>query len=555
MDIIYELLKKISPEKKYSKINLTNHKSINSIWCNEGIDGILKHIIHSKKKEYNSELEIINNYKITFKGETGIFQILGNLPMDLSNLRVALQIIEKDSIKKHRLKIDLFDSNQVQSQCDDLIEKNGFNKSQIQNDFEKLTNLLEDYREKIFEQELNPIEETGIKELTPNLHENAIEKLTNGNVLETIDSLLEQSGIIGEQNNRLLLYIIASSYKMPFPLHGLVQGASGEGKSHLINNIAACMPQEDVLNMTRITSKSLYHYRDNELINKLIIIQDFDGLNDEAKYAFREMQSAKFLSSSTVVKDVFGNPRGKIKLVKAHFASLTTTTKAEIYFDNMSRSIIMGVDESQEQTKRIINFQNKIIAGIDDSEDSQIAKQQLRNFIRVLKKYEVVNPLATKIQLPIEARMLRRLNAHFQCVTTQITILNQYQRKTDYKGRLITTKDDVIKSIELFFNSIMIKIDELDKSTRQFFEKLKLYLLNQPDKNNHLFLAREIRQNLHISKTTTFKYLTLLQELEYIQIVNGSSNRGFKYIVCYWDNMEKQKEKLKIDLIKQLTLL
>ncbi|MEY4963829.1 MAG: hypothetical protein RLZZ323_1148 [Bacteroidota bacterium] len=555
MITIYENLKKIKPEINYSIIQLENKKTINSIWSNEGIQGVLENIIHSKKNLCNSGLDIINNYKITYKGITAIFQVMGNISMDLSNLRIALQIIEKDNPKKHRIKINLFDNNQVQNICDELVEKNGFIKRHIEDDFEKLTNLLEQYREKIIEEEINPTEEIEKKELNPKAHENAIEKLTSKNLIEEIDLLLEQSGIIGEKENRLLLFIIASSYKMLFPLHGLIQGASGEGKSHLINSIAACMPQEDVLNMTRITSKSLYHYRDKELINKLILIQDFDGLNDEAGYAFREMQSAKFLSSSTVVKDAFGNPRGKIKLVKAHFASLTTTTKAEIYYDNMSRSIVLGVDESQEQTLKIINAQNRIMAGIDNKEKSEYAKQLLRNCIRILNSYEVVNPFATKIQLPLEAKMLRRLNFHFQCVITQLTLLNQFNRNKDDEGRLISTKEDIINAIELFFNSIIIKIDDLDKSTRQFFEKLKSYLLLQPDKTNHVFIAREIRTALHTSKTTTFKYLTILNGLEYIQVVNGTSNRGFRYQVSHWDDVIKQKQSIINELNKQIELL
>ena len=231
------------------------------------------------------------------------------------------------------------------------------------------------------------------------------------------------------------------------------------------------------------------------MVNKLILIQDFDGLEEEAQLAFREMQSAKFLSSSTVVKDVFGNIRGKIKRVNAHFASLTATTQAEVYFDNMSRSIVLGVDESHEQTLRIIKAQNMKIAGISDKSSEEQAKQLLRNVMRVLKTYEVVNPYADRISLPIEAKMLRRLNSHFQSFITQITLLHQFQRKTDNKGRLITTKQDVEIAVEIFFNSIFLKVDELDKSTRQFFEQLKGYVKSQANGTTHRFTAKEIRDN------------------------------------------------------------
>jgi len=59
--------------------------------------------------------------------------------------------------------------------------------------------------------------------------------------------------------------------------------------------------------MTRVTSKSFYHYAKEELIDKLLLIQDFDGLNDEAKYAFRELQKSGILCSSTTYKDRNGN--------------------------------------------------------------------------------------------------------------------------------------------------------------------------------------------------------------------------------------------------------
>ena len=175
--------------------------------------------------------------------------------------------------------------------------------------------------------------------------------------------------------------------------------------------------------------------------------------------------------------------------------------------------------------------------------------------MRVLKSYEVVNPFADKLMLPLEAKMLRRLNNQFQGFVSQITILHQYQRKMDSKGRLVATKEDVQKAVDIFFGSIIIKVDELDKSTRQFFELLKGFVKSQPSGTTHKFCTRDIRQELNISKTSAFKYVQLLQELEYIQAVEGSTNKGFKYVVSYWDNMEKLKAKIKADLHNQLEAL
>lgn len=554
METIQQLVQQIKPQIPIRELQLPDGDSLNEMWLKYGTEGISEFLKSDAPSEKPSEgLKIISDYKLSFEGKAGTYLVIGKLSMEMQNMKVSLQIIDRITQRKHRLKIDLFEFAHVQFQCKELSEKQNLDYNTLEADLIRLTDLLEVYREELFEAEVNPIsEQYSAKELTPKASENAMEFLSKPNLLKNIDTLLEQSGIIGEEDNRMMLFVIASGYKMPYLLHALVQGTSGEGKSHLLNSIAQCMPQEDVMNTTRITKKSLYHYQDKELTNKLILIQDFDGLDEEAQFAFREMQSAKFLTSSTVSKDQFGNVRGKLKQVNCHFASLTATTKAEVYYDNMSRSVVIGVDESLEQTLRIVKQQNQKIAGLIDTDKEQQAKELLRNCIRVLKSYIVVNPYADKIMLPLEAKMLRRLNSQFQNFVSQITILHQYQRKTDSKGRLIATKEDILKAVEIFFSAIMIKVDELDGSTRQFFEKMKSYVRKQPKGTTHRFTAREIRQEMNISKSTNFKYFTMLQELEYIQAVEGSVNRGFKYLITHWDDIEKLRTKIKNELTQQL---
>lgn len=557
METLLEELQKLKPKLPISIVELPEGDSLNEIWLKYGMEGVAELIkSDAPTQKPLAELKILSDYKISFEGKAGTYLVIGKLSMEMQNMKVALQIIDHATQRKHRLKIDLFEFAHVQFQCKELSEKQNLDYDSLEADLIRLTDLLEVYREELFETEVNPIsEQYSAKELTPKASENAMEFLSKPNLLKNIDALLEQSGIIGEEDNRMMLFVIASTYKMPNLLHCLIQGTSGEGKSHLLNSIAQCMPQEDVMNTTRITKKSLYHYQDKELTNKLILIQDFDGLDEEAQFAFREMQSAKFLTSSTITKDPFGNVRGKLKQVNAHFASLTATTKAEVYYDNMSRSVVIGVDESLEQTLRIVGQQNKKIAGLIDTDIERQAKELLRNCMRVLKSYVVINPYADKIMLPLEAKMLRRLNSQFQNFVSQITLLHQYQRKTDSKGRLIATKEDIQKAVDIFFSAIMIKVDELDGSTRQFFEKMKGYVRNQPKGTTHRFTAREIRQEMNISKSTNFKYFNMLQELEYIQAVEGSANRGFKYLIVHWDDIEKLRAKIRSEMNNQLSQL
>jgi hypothetical protein len=138
------------------------------MWLNYGADGILELLSNQTGETTNRTLEIQNDYKISYKGKTGTFYFIGNLPMDLGNLRIGLQLVESETGKKHRFKIDLFDTFNVQNQCKELSEKQGFDANLLEADLLQLTDLLEEYRESLFEAEINPItDQFSAKELTP----------------------------------------------------------------------------------------------------------------------------------------------------------------------------------------------------------------------------------------------------------------------------------------------------------------------------------------------------------------------------------------------------
>jgi len=69
---------------------------------------------------------------------------------------------------------------------------------------------------------------------------------------------------------------------MPDTLHALVQGSSGSGKTHLILKVAQLMPPEDTITLTRVTDSSFYNYAENDLVNKLICMEDLDGMKEDA---------------------------------------------------------------------------------------------------------------------------------------------------------------------------------------------------------------------------------------------------------------------------------
>lgn len=367
------------------------------------------------------------------------------------------------------------------------------------------------------------------------------------NLLPNLNQLIEKAGIIGEENSRLLLFLITISYLNKSPLHGIVQGSSGSGKTHIISRIADLMPQEDVLRFTRITESSLYNWGEFDLFQKIIIIEDLDGLKEDALYALREFISNQVLRSSVTIKDKKGNNKSSHKIVKGQFSSLSATTKGELYEDNMNRSFIVAINESEEQTEKIISYQNRRNAGEIDKNEEKLATNFVQKIVRNLKHYEVINPYATQIQLPNNVKNKRRLNEMFQSIIKQITLLHQYQRETK-NNFLVTEIADIENAVEILFESIILKIDELDGSLRQFFEKLKKTFKEDS------FTRFDAMEVTGFKKTQLQFYLNELVRLEYLKQI-GFANKGFKYKISYSDNIQRVRKDLKEAFEKQIKQL
>ena len=109
MEQVKTQLQQLRPELPINFLTLPQGHSMNDMWLNYGVDGIVELLKDTTKEKMSATLQVHNDFKISYKGATGTFYVIGSLPMDLGNLRVSLQIVEHTTAKKHRLRIDLFD--------------------------------------------------------------------------------------------------------------------------------------------------------------------------------------------------------------------------------------------------------------------------------------------------------------------------------------------------------------------------------------------------------------------------------------------------------------
>ena len=504
---------------------------------------------YAKSENLNTE----NPNNISYESVGMRYEIKGSIKPLLDSLKISLQIINIKEGIDYRSKLDLYEYKQIQTTAEAAAEVLHVTKEKIQRDLMILTKLLEHYRNTTTPKNGTERIKTQVNEINTKA---CIEFLKQTNCLTNINKLIGQCGVIGEENTRILLFVIATSYKMKETLHALIQGSSGSGKTRLLKIIGNLIPQEDVKRFTRVTESSFYNYGEYDLVNRFLCFEDIDGLKEEALLALRELMSNDILISSTSQKFDDGNIRSTERTVRGPIASIACTTRGDYYEDNISRSFVIAVDESREQTQRIINYQNQKYAGQINEREEEKTNLFLQNCIRLLKPYKIINPYANKIHLPDDAHKIRRLNEMYQSIVKQITIINQYQRKQDNQGRLITEKEDLQIACEILFESIILKVDELDGSLRQFFEKLKSFVKekNKGSVNGEIsyeFNRFEIMNATGIKKTQQHFYINKLVQLEYLK-QRGFANRGFTYQIAYWDNMQGIRTRIKDSLNTQL---
>lgn len=554
-----------------SSLELPSGEDINSMSLSHD-PGVLEHLLSERKDFFVSSekvtataatvatpvdvlpgLDTSNPYKLCYSTEQVIYYVQGGVSKALDSMKVTLVVERKGNGQKSRNKVDLYEDRQIDKLTREVSERLQLDQSLLETDLHRLTDLLDGYREKEL---APPVTDQGsinsVYPLTEQERSVATTFLKGPDLLERLGEQLGRTGIVGEEKNRLFLLLIALSYKMPETLHALIQGSSGSGKTRLLKQISDCIPPEKVTRLTRVSDKVLYNYPEHYFMNRLLCLEDIDGLSEEAEFAFRELQSNGELNSATSIKLDNGQITSGQKTVKGPIASLACTTRGEIYEDNMSRVFLLAVDESKEQTDRIINYQNDKASGQIDHKKEQETKRFIQNLVRSLEVCEVINPYASKLQLPPDAHKIRRLHDLFLNFVKMITLVHQYQRRKDSKGRLITEICDLETAVDIMFDSIVLKVDELDGSLRQFYERLKFFVLKKD--RQYEFTRFEVREATGVGKTQQHFYMNRLVELCYVQ-QHGHANRGFRYRIAHWDNYGYLRERIKTDLSVQISVL
>lgn len=389
------------------------------------------------------------------------------------------------------------------------------------------------------------------------------------NLIQEITKDIEKCGYIGEEMNKLICYLAMTSRKMEEPLSVLIISGSGAGKSSLQDTLLNLCPEEDLVKLTSLTGRALFYKKECSLSHKVLAIEEEKGA-EEAGYAIRNLITAKKLSIEATIKDIYtGKMTTMENTVKGPTTVFKTTTNPETDPETKTRFITISIDESREQTKRILDYQRYTytMEGYFGKQEKDRIINKHRNFQRLLRPIAVFNPYSKLLTYLDDRLLVRRENPKYMNIINTVAFIHQLQRPTKAKDGIEyieATLEDIEIANELAHNILGKSLDELTVPSKNLLEIIYQMVIEKEratgiNCNEIEFTRREVREYTKWSDYQVKIHIKQLEELEYLILLAANRGKRFSYKLAYNGegqdgsrfvlgliNIEQLKEKMRL---------
>ena len=347
---------------------------------------------------------------------------------------------------------------------------------------------------------------------------------------------LSALGYVGEELNKILLYVCASSRKLPDPISVLILSQSASGKSFLVDSVKRLMPPEDVVAVTSLSDQALNYIDD--LTHKFLVLGEAVH-GDVVEHQIREMLSGKELSRLVTVKDPeTGKMQSRVVRTPVIVSSVMSGTSHAVNPENASRCFLVNTDESREQTERIHTYQRQKYSLERLSDGRAEVERIVRTHHaaqRLLQAVAIVNDFAPLLSFPTALMRTRRDHDRFLDLIACVCYLRQYQKREAHEGGLSFIRcdlEDYRIAYRVMVEGIMSStMRELPTGAVGMYNEIRAWAKREALRQ-HLgaeeltFTQRQIREVTGLSHTWVKYALRELVEYEYLSIVKGGGERS-----------------------------
>lgn len=498
------------------------------------------------------QLQVHNQHFITYQNELFTIDILGGIDLMQIERMVCTLRITYANYPPIRSTLDLYTDNQTDKLIRTICEKWELKLLEVSKVIHEFITELENY--KLERLKYPKGKESSTFEMSDEERRNAKKYLSDKNLIQNLKTDFKHLGILGEDENALILFLSMASHKYENPFSVLCLAKSGIGKSYLLQKLASCMPSGSFSFHTQISENALYYFDSHQLDNKVLFIEDLDWTH-QMLMPLATLQTGGKLIKTRTTKDKDGRLHSTTFEVNAKLC-LIACAYTEKNYENLSLPFLcLYLNHTQNQDVLIMDYQRAMIAGqIDKTVINQTA-QRLKCIISSLENVSVINPYALQIHLPEDIPHPRKTLLLLLDFINVITFFHQHQRTqcvSQSTGEIYIepTPEDIELAFYLLKNSLLRKADDLSASARGFLCWLKKYLT---EAKTTQFTALDIRKAKQIHPRTLNRYLQELNLFHYIQITGGNKYRGgFIYKLTGLNELEPLQNSIETSLKKTL---
>ena len=457
------------------------------------------------------------------------YRLLGVKELFVSNLRVNIRAEKGDMSFIDNS--DLYSARSRTSFSLHLSRLFDVETKRIEKDLVRIVEYLEDERDKSLSSGDEKEYELSEKEIGLGM-----EFLTSENLFDRIVQDTELLGYVGEEINKILIYLAASSRKLDDPISVIVMSESAAGKSYLIDTVRKLIPPEDVVSMTSLSDQALNYLPEEGLKHKFLVMGE--AVHSEVvEHQIREMLSAHELSRLVTTKDEkTGKMTSKLTKKEVIVSAVMSSTDYDLNAENTSRSFVVNTDESTDQTRRIHASQKKKYS----TERLEVRKNRIPEIIkthhaaqRLLKKIFVVNTLAERVSFPDTLMRSRRDHDRFMDLIATVAFLRQYQKEEKEADGVAYIECDITDlklAVNIIKDILPATLTNFPKSAITLYGELRK-VITEKAKDEELLATevsisqRELREKTGLDQMFVKRNLKTLIDFEYL-ICAGSKSRG-----------------------------
>jgi len=240
--------------------------------------------------------------------------------------------------------------------------------------------------------------------------------------------------------------------------------------------------------------------------------------------------------------------------VEGPTAVFVTNTNPEVDAETRSRFLVTGIDESREQTRRILEFQRQRHGpdGLGTDTEADKTRSVHRNFQRLLRPVKVINPLVNSLFYGDDRLQARRTQPQYLNIIAAMAFLRQMAKEVksrEVEGSRVefleVDLEDVTLANRLAVDILGRSLDELSIPARDLLgligtmldERIGQLKKSTPEKlwsrNEFSFTRRDVRESAGWTNTRVHTHLKELMEMEYVALENGRGTSIQTYKLVY----------------------